>query len=439
MSSRTLLSCFLVLVCSVSVAAQTSSSSLPETPTGTIATNEGGPEPAPQAQQTAPARDPIDIKVQEALRQRDAIIRNLLERVSELEWRVNGGFTTKPTQISGGNTAAQNLNSAVANSAYSTVANAGYDIEERQASEALDRALLVRGGLLLPSGMIEFDHTTSYYSTSSDHVTVNGFALLPVLVVGDITSERVRNDILLPTFTTRLGLPWRLQADMTIPYGYILNRTVDANNVESDSSSFGLGDIQFGVSRQLTFEKGRVPDLLANVRFKTTTGEESFDLGSSTTSLGSGFYAIQGNLTAAKTSDPVVFYGNLSYTYNFSGAHTITNPDPTSAQPTILGHFRPGSAVGFQLGTILAVNPETSVTFGWDQRWTQSTSLDGSPIPASYLVEGTLRLGTTYLYAPGKIIDLTFGVGLTPDTPNLQFSVGFPFRFNLWNRSGKTM
>src|ERR1700677_2329313 len=49
----------------------------------------GGPAPAP-----AQAKDPVDLKLQDALRERDAIIRNLLERVSELEWRVNGGFTT---------------------------------------------------------------------------------------------------------------------------------------------------------------------------------------------------------------------------------------------------------------------------------------------------------------------------------------------------------
>ena len=56
-----------------------------------------------EAQPAAPAgggpgrhkrKDPDDLKLQEALRERDAIIRNLLERVSELEWRVNGGFTS---------------------------------------------------------------------------------------------------------------------------------------------------------------------------------------------------------------------------------------------------------------------------------------------------------------------------------------------------------
>src|SRR5215472_1068026 len=50
-------------------------------------------------------------------------------------------------------------------------------------------------------------------------------------------------------------------------------------------------------------------------------------------------------------------------------------------------------------------------------------------IPSSSLVEGSLRLGMSYLYAPGKSIDLSLGVGLTPDTPNLQFSVGLPFRY----------
>ena len=96
----------------------------------------------------------------------------------------------------------------------------------------------------------------------------------------------------------------------------------------------------------------------------------------------------------------------------------------------MVGHFNPGDAVGFQLGSILALNPEVSMTMGWDQRFTRSTTLNGDDIPASYLVEGTLRLGTSYVYARGRTMDLSFGVGLTPDTPNLQFSVGVPFRYD---------
>jgi hypothetical protein len=392
------------------------------------------PAAATGAQQQVPPliQDPIsaaiDQRLQNALRERDAIIRNLLERVQELEWRVNGGFTTAPTNVSISRPAPARSDAAAA--VNSVVVNSGYDAEERQASQALDQALIVRGGLLLPPGTIEVDNTVSYFSSSYDHLSVNGFALLPVLVVGDITSERTRKDLVLPTFTTRLGLPHRFQFESYIPYGYQLNRTVDTTNAQTSQSTFGLGDIAFGVSRQLSLEHGRVPDLLANVRFKTTTGVDSFNLQSSQTALGTGFYALQGNLTAAKSNDPVVFFGNLSYTANLNGTHSI--PDANNPGQMIPGKFEPGDAVGFQLGSILALNPETSMTIGWDQRFTRSSTVNGQQIPASYLVEGSLRLGASYMYAPGRTVDLSFGVGVTPDTPNLQFSVGFPVRRALW-------
>ncbi len=395
----------------------------------------GQSQPQEVAKATAPGKDPTELKLQEALRERDAIIRNLLERMNELEWRVNGGYTT-PARADDRPTLPAASSSRVINSVVST---STYDATERQATEALDQALIVRGGLLLPSGTLEIDNTTSYFSASSDHVTVNGFALLPVLVVGDIASERVREDYLLPNMTARLGMPHKFQLDFTVPYGYELIRTVDANNVQTSSSSFGLGDISAGLSRQLTSEHGKIPDMLANVRFKSTTGKDPYNLESSQVALGTGFNSITGNLTVAKSSDPVVFFGNLSYTANLKGDHTVSANDPTNPAATMVGHFNPGDAIGFQLGSILALNPEVSMTLGWDQRFTRSTSLNGVDIPASYLVEGTLRLGTSYVYAPGRTIDLSFGVGLTPDTPNLQFSVGLPFRLGLWGQKPKKL
>jgi len=397
--------------------------------------------PAAGAANAQPPRDPVDLKLQEALRERDAIIRNLLERVNELEWRVNGGFTSA-AKIDERPAITGSANSRVINSLTSTntvVSTSTYDPTERQATEALDQALIVRGGLLLPSGTLEIDNTTSYFSASSDHLSVNGFALLPILVVGDIASQRVRQDYLLPSLTARLGLPHKFQMDVLVPYGYESIRTVDATNKQTEATSFGLGDISAGFYRQLTTEHGKWPDMLANVRFKSTTGKDSFNLTSSQVALGTGFNAIQGNWTVAKSSDPVVFFGNLSYTGNLPANHTISANDPTNPDLKTVGHFNPGDAMGFQLGSILALNPEVSMTVGWDQRFTRSTTLNGVDIPASYLVEGTLRLGTSYVYAPGKIVDLSFGVGLTPDTPNLQFSVGVPFRTTLWGPRPRKM
>ncbi len=412
-----------------------------------------------QAQTTAPAtpavpgvprpqtRDPIDIKLQEALRERDAIIRNLLQRVSDLERRLNGESAaaipkeeSKPVTPAAPAPVSHTTSAmAAAAAATSVVSNSTYDAAERNATTALDQALVVRGGLLLPSGTLEIDHTVSYFSASSDHLSVNGFALLPVLVVGDITSQRVRQDYLLPTFITRLGLPHKFQMDFRVPYGYELFRSVDATNTEASSSSFGLGDLAASVSRQITTEHRRMPDILANVLFKSTTGKDSFNLASSQVALGTGFNAWQGNLTLAKSSDPMVFFGNLSYTANLAAKHTINANDPQNPSATTVARIKPGDAVGFQIGSILALNPETSFTLGWDQRFTRVTRVNATDIPASYLVEGTLRLGTSYMYAPGKTMDLSFGVGLTPDTPNLQFSIGFPLRLSLWGSKSKKL
>ena len=415
------------LVCVGSLAAQATQNAQ----TAQQAPAAGAARSQQQPQQQAPPqqrKDPTDAKLQDALRERDAIIRNLLERVSELEWRVNGGFTSTGTA----NERPVLTPASASRSVTSVVSDSTYDATEKQATEALDQALIIRNTLLLPSGTLEIDNTVNYFSASSDHLTVNGFALLPILVVGDITSQRTQANYLLPTMTARLGLPHKFQMEFLVPYGYEFIRSVDATGKQTNSSNFGLGDIQAGISRQLASEHGRVPDILANVRFKSTTGADSFTLTSSEVALGTGFNALSGNLTMAKSSDPLVFFGNLTYTQNFGANHTIPSTDPTNPGATTVGYISPGASMGFTLGSVLALNPETSMTLGWDQRWTRTSQLNGVDIPASYLVEGTLRLGTTYVYAPGKTVDLSFGVGLTPDTPSLQFSVGFPFRMPLW-------
>lgn len=390
--------------------------------------------PAQSAQVRSGSPDVVDVKIQQALRERDAIIRNLLERVQELESRLNS-----VSGASSGLTGHGPVPSAVAvapaptSSLAATVNNVTYDEAERHASAALDRALLVRGGLLLPPGLLEVDDAASYFSMSSDHVTVNGFALFPVLVVGDITSERLRRDILINSVTARLGVTKRFQGDFMIPYGYILNRTVDATEKETTQSQFGLGDIVAGASYQFINEHGSVPDLLGSLHFKSTTGTNSYDLESAQTSLGTGFNGLTAAVTAAKTNDPLVFFGSLSYTRNMPAHHTVPISDPSNPAITSeVAYIRPGQAFGFQLGSVLSLNPETSMTLGWNQLFTTESKMNGQPLPASYLVEGSLNVGTSYMFAPGRLLEVTMGVGLTPDTPNLQFSVSFPFRRTLW-------
>ena len=390
----------------------------------------------PLACQTAPApdgtgRDHTEARIQQlqqALRERDAIIRNLLERVSELEKKMNMAppLVTRPAESV---SAVLPSNSA----AMATPDQEGYNEEDRKARAVLDRALIQRGGLLLPSGTLELETSASYYDASSDAISIEGFSILPVLVVGNIVSDRVRRQVALSTLTARMGLPWNFQLDVRTPYGYELVRDVTADSRETSQRAKGLGDVQVSLSHQLAREHGGLPDLLATASFKTKTGKDPFGLGNNEIALGTGFYGAQGRITAVKSSDPMVFFGSLSYAYNVPAGKMI--PDPNNAAQQILAHFEPGDTSGFQLGSIMAVNPETSLTVAWDQSFTRGTNVNGVRIPGSYLVGGTLRLGGSYIYSPGKIIDLSLGVGLTRDVPNIQFTVGMPLRFALWKPS----
>jgi hypothetical protein len=392
------------------------------------------------------ATDRTDAKfqqLQQALRERDAIIRNLLERVSQLEKKTNilpatGGESAHSVNVTLPNNTLPS-NSLPSNTLPSNTGaipkpdEQGYNDEDRKARAALDRALIQRGGLLLPSGTLEVETSASYFDASSDAISVEGFSILPILVVGNIVSDRVRRQVALSTVTTRLGLPWNLQMDVRTPYGYEQVRTVTADNKETSQHAHGLGDVQVSLSRQIAKEHGAIPDLLANVSFKTRTGKDPFALGNNEIALGTGFYDVQGRITAVKSSDPMILFGSLSYAYNIPAGKLI--PDPQNVGQQILAHFEPGDTSGFQLGAALAVNPEASLTFSWDQSFTRGTSVNGLRIPGSNLVGGTMRFGGSYIYMPGKIIDLSLGIGLTRDVPNLQFTVGVPFRFNLWKPS----
>jgi hypothetical protein len=222
-----------------------------------------------------------------------------------------------------------------------------------------------------------------------------------------------------------------LQLDVRMPYGYQSERTVTADNKKLSKRFLGLGDVEVGLTKQLKRGRGLGPDLLGGIRWKSTSGPDPYEPTSTEATLGTGFQSLQANLTAVKPSDPLVFFGSLSYTANLSATKRIQSSDPTNPNSLTTGRVNPGDTIGFQVGTALSVNPEASLNFALDQRFTRSTSLNGKSLPGTYLSEAVFHLGTSYIYAPGRSVDLGLGIGLSRGAPNFQFSANFPLRFSL--------
>jgi hypothetical protein len=309
-------------------------------------------------------------------------------------------------------------------------------VDEEAARTALDRLLIKRSGLLLPPGTSEIEAGFTYVHASSDRISVEGLSVefeeVGVrLIVGDIAAERVRRDIFIPAVTYRLGLPEDMQVDVHVPFRYEVERTVTTDIKEQTRKAIGIGDVELALSRQLTREHGWLPDLLGHVRWKTKTGSDPFGANTNNPPLGTGFHALQFAATAVKVQDPVAFFGGLSYTLNVSDTKPPGRIAPTDPNlPPDAPHRRvdPGDTWGINLGMALALNIETSLNFGWEQRFADRTRIENDHVPGSALRVGMFRVGVTHALTRDVALDVAVGIGLTQDAPDVQAMVAFPIR-----------
>ncbi len=294
------------------------------------------------------------------------------------------------------------------------------DEAEEVARAALERTLIQRGGLLLPRWTLEVEPSVSYFHASADAINIDAVTILPFLAVGEIVSDRLRRDILQPTLTVRLGLPWGFQTDARVPYRYELERRVRADNLETRRESLALGDAEVALSYQLLREWRWIPDLLVSFRWKTTTGRSPFEVGPNDLPSGTGFNSIQGTLTAVKVRDPIVLFWGFSYTA------TLRDTKPIQG---VERHVDPGDTWGGNVGLALALNLETSLNFSVEQRFTRRTLVDGQGIPGSFQEVGVFRVGASYTPASRVSVDVGVGIGLTRDAPDVQITLAIPIRF----------
>jgi hypothetical protein len=163
--------------------------------------------------------------------------------------------------------------------------------------------------------------------------------------------------------------------------------------------------------------KSWLPQMVGSVRWKTTTG--SFEPAPNEGLAGTaGFNTLQGEVTAVKTQDPLVFFGSLSYTLAFS-------------EQTNAGQLEPGDIFGVSLGTVLAVSPETLLPVALGQAFSQETEQNGNEIPGSDSVGAVLEVGLASILSQSTLLDLTVGAGLTQDSPDYQIVVSLPIQTGL--------
>lgn len=275
--------------------------------------------------------------------------------------------------------------------------------EDAAVERALERALVQAGALTLPRGAFEIAGSIGFMRRE----TVRPGDVVAGLRVAE---ERVETDALDAGLTLRLGLGWESQLELGLPYRHVHQRTVTrsagAGIAEHSRSAHGFGDLRVSFTRQMVREQGLLPGLFAGVHWDTRTGETRNGM-----VLGSGFDEIGGSLVAVKRQDPLVFTGGVSY------RHALRRRG-----------VAPGDRYAVSFGTLLAVNPDTALRLSFDQAFSRPTRVGGVRVPGSRQRVGILGFGLSSVLGPRTLLDLSVGVGVTPDAPDYTVRLALPYR-----------
>ncbi len=285
--------------------------------------------------------------------------------------------------------------------------------------ESVERTLQQRGSMLLGKGKWVVDASTSWAHFSSNKINLQGVVILDVFNIGVIGAQEINRDVFVQNVGVKYGLLNNLQAEMKVPYRSQYERvtSINANNTPTDEitrASSGLGDIDLSLSRQIGWEEGWKPDLIAAVGFKTRTGDSyGHDI-----FFGSGHYGLRTALIASKASDPAVIFGSLSYTYNF---------ERTDIEG--LGDIKPGDVIGYSIGTAIALSYQTAINFSFDNSVVLKTVRNSVNVLDSFVNTANFRTGLNWAIDERKSVNVSISLGLTKDSPDVTLDVGVPISF----------
>ena len=324
---------------------------------------------------------------------RDALIEELRQRIDALEKRLDERPAPPPPPPPAPKPAAP----APSASEEAAATDEG--------ARALERALVREGGLVLPRKVIEVEPRLQYAYRG-----VQGLNIVSVAGIPQVLEQDLRRDELEASVAVRAGLPANFQAEVRLPYVWLDQNRASGGALSESERVSGWGDIELGLSKQLA--TARRGGLLGSLLWKSASGEH--ELGR--LSPGTGFPSLQAALNVVAREDPLVFFISPSYTWVFERDKSGFNVNP-------------GDAVGLKAGALLAASPETSLRGSFELSRVSRTRIDGQHVPGSETTVGILELGLAKVLSRRTLLDVQFGIGVTPDAPGFRLRIAVPIRF----------
>lgn len=334
------------------------------------------------------------------LQERDKIIFNLQERVQNLEKRMGASSPVKTTAKTP--PPQQKIQTKTA-SAKPKSKVGSFEVDEIAAERALERTLVQSGALLLPFGQGEIQPFVTYTRSETD--------LLAVDTAGNIGNIDKRRNVIDAGVFMRAGLPYETQLELSIPARIVNETQVFRENELLDSSAYALGDIRIGIAKTLMHEDGWIPDLVGRITWDTDSGE----VRDNEIEMGSGFNDLIVSVTALKRQDPLAFTGSFSYQKTFKKFG-----------------IEPGDKYRFSMNASLAASPQTSLSIGLQQTFSEVAERNNVKITSTdNTISSALTFGASSTIGRRLFFSVLAGIGLTDSSPDYFVNVSVPLRFDI--------
>ncbi len=310
--------------------------------------------------------------------------------------------------------------------------------QDREAQEEAKKALtrLEKDYVLLKKKQFEVEYTFSFTYYSANQIYLESFAILdPVfLTLGQFGIERAKRHIFVNSLAFRYGILDNLQFDVNVPYVYRYDRlSRGEQNQEETLERAGLGDISVNMSFQPIRETKSRPAIILNFGYKFKTGKSPYEIDpQKDVPTGTGYRSAKFSVSWVKSVDPVVVFGSLGYTYNFT--EDVDQTVEANNQTQTLDKVYPGDNINLALGFAYALAYNFSMNVQYINTYVLPTYIKKEGEPKSKVANSTfnlamLKLGTGWALTPKVPLSFSLYVGLTQDSPDYTVELRIPFKF----------
>lgn len=294
------------------------------------------------------------------------------------------------------------------------------EVPEEEKNKSVEEILSAVGNqyTLLKKGTIGLQYSFNYAYYSGDLYEEENSST-------SIDIERRSNHNLTNTITGQYALLNNVTLNLSVPFVYKYNLVGTSSSQETTN----LGDISLGFQIQPIKSGGNIPPIIFSLGLSLPTGSSAYAIDPvHSLSTGSGLYTLAGGFSVSKVVDPLVAFGNLSYSYSF--------PDQSLSQKwstsyTLTG-VQPGNSIGWAFGFGYALSYQASMNMSVQMSYafnTKYTLNNSNTYETGSTLSSTFNVGTGWRLTATRSIYVTLGIGLTVNDPDLSLTFTLPFEF----------